>query len=159
MKHFSKSVKSPVGELTLIANEQALVALLWPGDSPRRLKITELEKESNHPILRRAEKQLAEYFAGKRTSFEMEFEFYGTDFQKKVWKALSKIPYGKTRTYLDIAKQLKSPKACRAVGAANGKNPLSIMIPCHRVIGASGKLTGFSGGLPAKKFLLELEAR
>src|SRR6185437_17104518 len=101
--------------------------------------------------------QLGEYFAGKRRKFDVELDFAGTDFQKKVWRALLAIPFGETRSYGEIATQLGNPKAMRAVGAANGKNPISIIAPCHRVIGASGQLTGFAGGLEAKAHLLGLE--
>lgn len=98
-----------------------------------------------------------EYFAGTRTRFELDLDFSGTDFQKKVWEALLTIPFGETRTYSQIALQVGSPAAVRAVGAANGKNPISIIAPCHRVIGMSGELTGFAGGLAAKELLLRLE--
>ncbi|MBY0369264.1 methylated-DNA--[protein]-cysteine S-methyltransferase [bacterium] len=159
MKHYSRRMDSPVGKLTLIANDHSLVALLWENDDPKRFRVPPVESSEEHLVLDRAEAQLNEYFQGRRTLFDVPYEFYGTDFQKEVWEALSRIPYGKKRTYLDIAKAVQSPKACRAVGAANGKNPLSIIIPCHRVVGADGKLTGFAGGLKAKKFLLDLESR
>jgi methylated-DNA-[protein]-cysteine S-methyltransferase len=100
---------------------------------------------------------LAEYFAGTRNRFDLELDFTGTEFQKKVWQALLTIPFGETRSYSQIAEQIGSPSAVRAVGAANGRNPISIIAPCHRVIGASGKLTGFAGGLEAKELLLTLE--
>jgi methylated-DNA-[protein]-cysteine S-methyltransferase len=106
-----------------------------------------------------AERQLGEYFAGARTQFELALEPHGSAFQKTVWRALTEIPFGQTRSYLDLAKTIGSPKASRAVGAANGKNPLSIVIPCHRVIGTDGTLTGFAGGLATKAALLALEAR
>ena len=99
-----------------------------------------------------------EYFAGNRTGFELDLDFVGTDFQKKVWRALLKIPFGQTRSYGQIARQIGKPKAVRAVGAANGRNPIGIIAPCHRVIGASGALTGFAGGLDAKRRLLALES-
>lgn len=100
-----------------------------------------------------------EYFAGRRDRFELELEFTGTDFQKQVWRALLTIPFGETRSYSQIAQQIGNPSAVRAVGAANGRNPISIIAPCHRVIGASGGLTGFAGGLEAKQYLLALEDR
>jgi methylated-DNA-[protein]-cysteine S-methyltransferase len=103
------------------------------------------------------QRQLAEYFAGKRSQFELPLEPRGTEFQKKVWASLRTIPFGKTKSYAEIASAIGSPRACRAVGAANGKNPLSIVIPCHRVIGANGALTGFGGGLETKAKLLALE--
>ena len=111
--------------------------------------------DDNNPILLEAERQLQEYFAGTRTSFSLPLDFSGTDFQKSVWHALLTIPYGETRSYGDIARQLGNDRAVRAVGAANGKNPISIIAPCHRVIGSSGQLTGFAGGLENKALLLE----
>jgi methylated-DNA-[protein]-cysteine S-methyltransferase len=105
----------------------------------------------------KTEQELKEYFERKRTSFSLALDPIGTAFQREVWEALSTIPYGETRTYTDIANQIGNAKAVRAVGAANGRNPISIVVPCHRVIGASGKLTGFAGGLEAKAALLSLE--
>lgn len=102
---------------------------------------------------------MKEYFAGTRNQFELELDFAGTDFQKQVWQALLTIPFGETRSYSQIAEQIGNPKAVRAVGAANGRNPISIIAPCHRVVGASGGLTGFAGGLEAKQYLLTLEDR
>jgi len=109
-------------------------------------------------LIKKAAKQLSEYFSGKRKEFDLPLSFTGTDFQKKVWSALLTIPYGETRSYGQIAAQIGNPKASRAVGMANNRNPISILCPCHRVIGADGSLTGYGGGLEAKKFLLELEA-
>jgi methylated-DNA-[protein]-cysteine S-methyltransferase len=152
-----KLVQSPVGELKLIASERGLAAILWENDDPKRVRLAPQELDEKNAILKDAEKQLKQYFSGKRKVFDLPLDFKGTDFQKEVWKALLNIPHGETRTYGQIAKQLKRPKACRAVGAANGKNPISIIAPCHRVIGASGELTGFAGGLKAKAFLLNLE--
>ena len=152
-----KTMDSPVGELKLIASETGLAAVLWENDDPKRDRLSPQAKGDKNPYLLKAEKQLKEYFDGKRTSFELPLDFKGTDFQKSVWQSLLKIPYGETRSYGEIAKQIKRPKASRAVGAANGKNPISIIAACHRVIGASGALTGFAGGLKAKAFLLDLE--
>jgi methylated-DNA-[protein]-cysteine S-methyltransferase len=115
--------------------------------------------DPRHPILLETERQLGEYFAGTRTRFDLPLEPGGSEFEKKVWQALTKIPYGRTRSYLDVAKAIGSPKACRAVGAANSRNPLPIVVPCHRVIGANGQLTGFAGGLERKASLLAHEAR
>ena len=159
MAHHCKKVKSPVGELTLIANEHSVVAVLWENDNPKRVKVPAYQLNPQHPLLREAARQLDEYFSKERTRFEIPFEFYGTDFHKRVWKALSRIPHGETRTYAEIAAEVGSPKAVRAVGAANGRNPISIIVPCHRVIGTDGSLTGFAGGLEAKRFLLALEER
>ena len=150
-------IPSPVGQLKLIANETALVAVLWETDKPNRVLLGEMSKDESHPILQEANQQLHAYFQGKIDHFDLPLEFYGTEFQKKVWAELLKIPYGETRSYLDIATALNNPKAVRAVGAANGKNPISIIAPCHRVIGKNGKLVGFAGGLDVKDQLLKLE--
>jgi methylated-DNA-[protein]-cysteine S-methyltransferase len=114
--------------------------------------------DPRHPILLETERQLSEYIAGKRTRFDLPLQPYGTEFQKKVWQALREIPFGKTKSYLDLASAVGSPEASRAVGTANGKNPLSIVVPCHRVVAADGALTGFAGGLERKAALLALEA-
>ena len=151
---------SPVGTLTLIASDLGLVAILWPGDDPRRVPLGEsVLFDDQHPTLMAACAQLEEYFSGGRTSFDLPLDMRGTPFQQTVWQALTTIPFGETRSYLDLANQLGNPTATRAVGAANGRNPVSIIVPCHRVIGSSGKLTGFAGGLEAKAWLLELEGR
>lgn len=154
-----KKTQSPVGELTLVASDKGLRAILWPCDTPRRVPLGAMVENAQQPLLVKAEKQLAEYFAGKRKVFDLPLDFAGTDFQKDVWAALLTIPFGETRSYAQIAKQVGRPKAVRAVGAANGKNPVSIVTPCHRVIGANGTLTGFAGGLEAKEILLRLEGR
>ncbi|MBX9670128.1 MAG: methylated-DNA--[protein]-cysteine S-methyltransferase [Candidatus Obscuribacterales bacterium] len=116
-----------------------------------------MNEDDSNPFLQTTQAELTEYFAGKRQEFSVPLDFLGTEFQKKVWTALLTIPYGKTKTYAEIALQIGNPKAVRAVGAANGKNPISIIAPCHRVIGSSGALTGFAGGLSKKAFLLKLE--
>jgi methylated-DNA-[protein]-cysteine S-methyltransferase len=152
-----KTMESPIGKLKLIASEKGLVAILWENDNPRRVRLSELVADDAHPVLAEAERQLSEYFAGKRKTFSVALDMRGTSFQKDVWEALLAIPFGETRSYGQLAKALGNPRASRAVGAANGKNPLSIVVPCHRVIGASGKLTGFAGGLEAKAHLLRLE--
>jgi methylated-DNA-[protein]-cysteine S-methyltransferase len=157
MTYFYKAVKSPVGELKLVASDKGLAAILWENDNPRRVRLAPVAEDKNHPVLLEAERQLKDYFSGKRKSFSLRLDFKGTEFQKKVWAALLTIPFGETRSYGQIAKQIKNPKAVRAVGAANGKNPISIIAPCHRVIGATGKLTGFAGGLEVKACLLALE--
>ena len=150
---------SPVGQLTLVARDGKLSAILWETERANRVRLGELHEANDSPVLLEAQRQLQEYFAGTRNQFTLELDFTGTDFQKQVWQALLTIPFGETRSYSQIAQQIGSPKAVRAVGAANGKNPLSIVAPCHRVIGASGSLTGFAGGLEAKQYLLGLEGR
>lgn len=154
-----KTIDSPVGKLKLVANGTRLAAVLWEHERLGRVSLGEMAEVDAHPVLDETARQLDEYFAGKRTRFDIELEFAGTEFQKKVWAALLTIPFGETRSYLQIAEQIGNAKAVRAVGAANGKNPISIITPCHRVIGASGDLTGFGGGLKAKHLLLSLEAR
>ena len=157
MSLFYKYFASPIGKLKLVASETGLTAILWENDSPRRVPLSELIEDNEQKILLKTEHQLTEYFAGKRNTFTIPLDMRGTAFQKNVWRALQTIPFGKTLSYGEIAKQLGRPTASRAVGAANGRNPLSIVVPCHRVIGASGKLTGFAGGLEAKAHLLQLE--
>ena len=152
-----KIMPSPVGELTLVARGDALAAVLWQDDKPTRVPLGELHEDGTHPVLLQTQQQLREYFAGTRQQFELPLDFAGTDFQKQVWQALLTIPFGQTRSYGEIAQQIGRPAAVRAVGAANGRNPVSIIAPCHRVIGASGALTGFAGGLEAKQTLLALE--
>jgi methylated-DNA-[protein]-cysteine S-methyltransferase len=151
-----KTMKSPVGLLKLVGSDRGLAAVLWEDDNPRRIRRNILGEDTDHPILVEAECQLSEYFAGKRRAFSVLLDFVGTEFQTKVWRALLTIGFGETRSYGEIAKELGDPKAVRAVGAANGKNPISIIVPCHRVIGSTGKLTGFAGGLKNKALLLNL---
>ncbi|NBF03523.1 methylated-DNA--[protein]-cysteine S-methyltransferase [Pseudomonas sp. Fl5BN2] len=152
-----KIIPSPVGQLTLVARGMKLAAILWEHERQNRVRLGPLQEVGDHPLLLETERQLREYFAGTRERFDLELDFVGTEFQCKVWQALLTIPFGETRSYSQIAQQVGSPKAVRAVGAANGRNPISIVAPCHRVIGASGSLTGFAGGLQAKQFLLALE--
>ena len=116
------------------------------------------EGQSN-PLLLQAVAQLRAYFAGELRDFDLTLDMQGTEFQKRVWRALGNIPYGETRSYSFVANSIGAPKAVRAVGAANGRNPIPIVVPCHRVIGAGGSLVGYGGGLPLKRFLLDLEAR
>lgn len=157
MKLAFMEIPSPVGILKLVATENALVAVLWENENPKRVRLAELIEQVDHPILLETQKQLREYFAGTRQQFDLPLDFEGTVFQKKVWQALLSIPFGETRSYRDIAEQVGNIKAVRAVGAANGKNPISIIAPCHRVVGANGKLVGFAGGLDNKEILLGLE--
>ena len=157
MGYVSRTVASPVGKLMLVASESGLAAILWENDDPDRVRLGSIMEGRGHPVLIAAERQLAEYFAGERKRFDLPLDFNGTEFQKQVWSALLTIPFGETRSYAEIARRIGRPAACRAVGAANGKNPISIVAPCHRVIGANGTLTGFAGGLKAKEYLLQLE--
>jgi methylated-DNA-[protein]-cysteine S-methyltransferase len=157
MSYAFKTMKSPLGRLKLVGSDAGLAAVLWEHDNPRRVRLPAIIEDSDHPILIEAERQLGEYFAGTRKVFDLKLDYRGTPFQKKVWDALLTIPFGETRTYGELARQIGRPSAGRAVGAANGKNPISIIAPCHRVIGSTGKLTGFAGGLEAKATLLRLE--
>lgn len=135
------------------------VRMDYEGDTLIRLRTVETAKETGErsALTEEVFRQLQEYFAGTRQVFSVPYELRGTEFQKRVWAALEQIPYGETRSYRDIAQAAGSPKAVRAVGAANGKNPLWIIVPCHRVVGADGTLTGYAGGLEMKRALLELE--
>lgn len=152
-----KIMDSPVGKLKVVASEKGLVAILWENDKPRRVPLTDMVEDSTQKVLVETERQLGEYFAGRRQAFSLPLDMRGTRFQKDVWEALLAIPFGETRSYGELAKKLGAPTASRAVGAANGRNPISIVVPCHRVIGASGKLTAFAGGLETKARLLEME--
>jgi methylated-DNA-[protein]-cysteine S-methyltransferase len=144
---------SPIGRLRLVSDGKHLVKI----EFENQYNADEAANETADPVLEASATQLKEYFAGKRHSFDLPLAAAGTDFQRSVWAALAAIPYGELRSYRDIAQSIAKPKAVRAVGAANGRNPLPIVVPCHRVIGADGSLTGFAGGLQAKTYLLELE--
>lgn len=152
-----KLVSSPIGELKLIASDRGLAAIQWKKQKASRTPVRAAKEDPHHPVLVETQRQLCEYFAGKRKTFDLKLDFIGTDFQKSVWAELLRIPFGETRTYGQIAKRLGKANAMRAVGAANGCNPIPIVAPCHRVIGASGSLVGFGGGLETKARLLELE--
>ncbi len=158
MTYAYKTIPSPIGELKLVASDKGLAAILLKNDAPSHFRLIPAAEDRNHPILMETERQLKDYFAGKRKTFSVTIDCNGTEFQKKVWAALLTIPCGETRSYGQIARQIGNPKAVRAVGAANGKNPCPIIVPCHRVIGSTGKLIGFGGGLETKAYLLELEA-
>jgi methylated-DNA-[protein]-cysteine S-methyltransferase len=158
VRYVFKTMSSPVGLLRLVASDGGLAAILWEKNDPDRVHFHGAFEDGAHPVLLEAERQLGEYFEGTRSTFDLTLDFVGTEFQKKVWRALLTIPFGETRSYGQIAAQVGSPGAARAVGAANGKNPISIVAPCHRVVGSTGELTGFGGGLPAKATLLALES-
>jgi methylated-DNA-[protein]-cysteine S-methyltransferase len=154
-----KSIASPYGKLKLIASDKGLAAVLWEKDDPRRVRLGTPKPDPENKFLKQAETQLKAYFAGRLKKFTVPLDFNGTDFQKSVWAALLTIPFGETRSYGEIARQIGRPEASRAVGAANGRNPISIITPCHRVLGSNGRLTGFAGGLEAKDHLLRHEGR
>jgi methylated-DNA-[protein]-cysteine S-methyltransferase len=148
-------VKSPIGALTLVGNASVLVALHLPTSDD----VPPDGEPGKTRLLERVADQLGEYFAGERRTFDVPLEAKGTPFQRLVWDALVEIPFGALRSYGDVAKAIGRPAASRAVGAANGRNPIAIIVPCHRVIGSTGQLTGYGGGLPTKKWLLEHEQR
>lgn len=151
-------VASPVGDLTLVADGAALVGLYFEGHKrPPRLAGLGPRVAGRDPAFAAPIGQLTEYFAGERREFELELAPRGSDFERKVWGLLTKIPYGEKRTYGELAAELGDPGAAQAVGNANGWNPISIVVPCHRVVGASGALTGYAGGVSRKRFLLSLE--
>lgn len=146
--------ESPIGTLGIVEEDNKIIELILNCNE----KLSGYD-ESESECLKEAVKQLAQYFEGSRKEFELELNPQGTDFQQKVWRALCDIPYGETVSYKHIAEQIGNNKAARAVGMANNKNPISIFIPCHRVIGGNGKLVGYGGGLNIKEYLLELENR
>lgn len=161
MKRFAR-IGSPLGDLLAVGEDRAggvaLHGLYFAGAPHARRAVPDGAREDASAFAGVAA-QLAEYFAGTRTSFDLALDARGTEFQRAVWRALVAIPYGETRTYAEIARAIGRPEAVRAVGAANGRNPLSIVVPCHRVVGADGALTGYAGGLANKRRLLEVEAR
>jgi methylated-DNA-[protein]-cysteine S-methyltransferase len=159
MSYAYKIIDSPAGPLKLVSSEKGLAAILFRDDEPSLAPLTPLAERPNDPVLLETEQQLGQYFDGARKEFSVPLDFHGTEFQRSVWEALLSIPFGETRSYGDIARQVGRPSASRAVGAANGRNPISIIAPCHRVIGSSGKLTGYGGGLDVKEMLLSLEAK
>ncbi len=149
-------IDSPVGPLFVAASDEGLRAIEFR-ENKHPVKRDGDWREGDNAVLRKVHKQLDEYFAGKRRAFDLPLSPTGTEFQRKVWTTLATIPYGETISYAQLAARIGKPSAMRAVGAANGRNPLPIVLPCHRVIGADGSLTGFGGGLPTKQFLLKLE--
>jgi methylated-DNA-[protein]-cysteine S-methyltransferase len=149
------TVESPIGELTLASDGEALTGL-YMTDQRHRPELPAADGDDD-AVLTAAREQLAEYFAGERREFDLPLSPAGTPFQRAVWEALRDIPYGETAGYGELANRLGRPGAARAVGLANGRNPIAIVVPCHRVIGAAGALTGYGGGLERKRYLLELE--
>ena len=150
-------IDSPVGELRLVATASALIAVLWPEERDGRVRFLIEPVDGSNAILDRTATQLREYFEGTRRTFDVPLELRGTDFQQSVWLALAEIPFAETSTYSKQAAAVGRPRATRAVGSANGRNPLSIVLPCHRIVGADGRLAGFAGGLDTKRWLLDHE--
>ncbi len=151
--------ESPIGRLSIAADETAVVALAFEANRPRIRAALGNVQEGANTLTRQAIAQLQEYFAGTRQVFELPLRLHGTDFQRRVWQALQEIPYGETRSYSEQAAAIGQMQAVRAIGITNGRNPISIIIPCHRVIAKSGKLAGYAGGVAAKQYLLQLESR
>ena len=155
---YATFMDSPIGKLQLAEEDGKLTHLLFVSHNTLEdLGLEAVEKET--PLLKKTKKQLKEYFAGKRKEFDLPLAPSGTPFQMKCWEGLRTIPYGETRTYRDIAAYAGNPKAVRAAGGANHNNPISVIVPCHRVVGSTGSLTGFGGGLEAKAYLLNLEQK
>lgn len=152
------TINSPVGTLRLIGSDAGVRAILWPSERDGRVTFDEEIIDGDHPVLDEAAAQLEAYIAGERDVFDLPLDPSGTEFQRDVWDALLDIPYGHTCTYGDLAEKLARPGAARAVGAATGRNPISIVIPCHRLVGSNGALTGFAGGIDTKRWLLEHES-
>jgi methylated-DNA-[protein]-cysteine S-methyltransferase len=146
-------IETPVGALTLVASDAGLRGVLWSREPPPDAA------RGAHPVLAAAEQQLQDYFAGTRRTFDLPLDLLGTPFQRRAWLALATIPFATTISYGEQARRLGVPQAVRAIGAANGRNPLSIVLPCHRVVGVNGALTGYGGGLDAKRQLLDHELR
>ena len=153
MLHWTELTVVDEVPLRMVASDSAIRAVDFHLNYP----VAGAERKDSHPLLKETVRQLRAYFAGDLRVFDLPLELLGTDFQKRVWHELETIPYGETRSYMQVATAIRAPHAVRAVGAANGANPIPIIVPCHRVIGSSGKLTGYGGGLPLKKRLLELE--
>jgi methylated-DNA-[protein]-cysteine S-methyltransferase len=151
-------MSSPVGDLTIVASDAGLRAIMWPTERDGRVTFEEDVDSGSHPVIDATITQLSEYIAGDRTEFDLPLDLVGTDFQKDVWAGLCRIPFGETQSYGELADELDKPGAARAVGAATGRNPVSIVVPCHRLVGSSGKLTGFAGGLDTKQWLLTHES-
>jgi methylated-DNA-[protein]-cysteine S-methyltransferase len=157
-QHYTTTFDSRVGELTLVATDHGLRAIKWPVERVGRLPLPEeMISKSDHPVLEATRDQLEEYFQGERTEFDLPLDLRGTEFQKSAWLALASIPFGETASYGEQAARIGRPTAVRAIGAANGRNPISIILPCHRVVGANGSLTGFAGGIETKRELLAFE--
>lgn len=157
-RYWKKIVESPVGKLELIFSRKGVAFVLWEKEKAGRVRLPkEFTRDEEPSFVAEAVQQLAQYFRRERKTFDLPLDPQGSPFQLKVWSSLREIPYGETNSYQEQARRLGDARKARAVGAANGRNPLSIFLPCHRVVGKSGKLTGFAGGLAIKKKLLELE--
>lgn len=159
MKSYTHLKTETIGKLLLVATSSHLVGVYFANQHNRPKISTDWKKDSAHPILRQAGKELNEYLAGKRTSFSVPLSFDGTEFQREVWKQIARIPFGKTISYTELAQRAGAPQATRAAGTATGRNPLGIIIPCHRIVGKNGGLCGYAGGLDRKISLLKIETQ
>ncbi len=155
---YKSTMESPVGCLTIVANDGGIRAVLWPDDL-KRVPLGDATEQNDHPVIETTVTELSEYFEGDRKVFDVPLDPVGTEFQQSAWLALRSIPYGTTVSYGEQAERMGDKRKARAVGAANGRNPISIIVPCHRVIGAGGDLTGFAGGIDSKAWLLDHERR
>jgi len=151
--------KSPQGEMLLLATEDGLAGLFFKGQKYFPKKERQWRRDPNHAALKQAKRELKEYFAGRRKRFDVALDPDGTPFQRSVWKAISKVGFGETTTYSELARRAGHAGSARAAGAATGRNPISVIVPCHRIMGADGSLTGYAGGLQRKRALLALEGR
>ena len=158
MKPIQYEMKSTIGSIYLVGSIKGLQGVYWQKQPVKTVETLD-PKRAEDKIIIKAVKQLKEYFTGQRKEFDIGLNFSGTPFQNRVWRALSNIPFGKTVAYKDIARTINNPKAVRAVGTANGKNPFCIIVPCHRVIAADGSIGGYGGGISIKRRLLEIEQR
>jgi methylated-DNA-[protein]-cysteine S-methyltransferase len=151
------TMKSPWGEILLAASDRGLSGIYFKRQKYHPRLGADWKLDRKHPVLKTAKRQLKEYFAGKRQEFDLTLDPSGTSYQRAVWKAIARVPYGKTISYGELAKRSGHPDAPRAAGAATGRNPIGIVVPCHRIVGANGSLTGYAGGLDRKRALLTLE--
>ncbi len=159
MKYITMELSTPLGEMILAADGKAIVALLWKREELARIGIEASTESASHPLLKRAAKQLKEYFAGTRREFDLPLDLQGTIFQKRIWRELRKIPFSQTWSYQELARRAGNPLAIRAAGTANGKNPICILVPCHRVVRLTGAPGGYAGGMENKAWLLAMEKR
>ena len=159
-EYFRSTVKAPFGTLTVVASERGVRYCMFDNEShPKQLDGLNIIDDASHTCIANAVKQVKEYLAGTRLEFDLPLDLHGTEFQQQAWRSLAQVPYGKTWSYAQQAASIGRPAATRAIGAANGRNPVAVILPCHRIIGANGALTGFGGGLPVKQWLLEHERR
>ena len=158
VSYFSGVVTAPLGDVTVVASDLGVRYVMFSEDAhPKPLSNIDIHVDPQHPVVKSTLDQLGEYFNGARTAFDVSLDLRGTEFQVATWKSLAEIPFGKTISYGEQAALIGRPKAVRAVGGANGRNPVAIVLPCHRVIGANGSLTGFGGGIAVKQWLLQHE--